>query len=107
MTDYIMNDILPRLLYEKPLFIFSNNSLYCTKNNLVYELKESKVIKFKGHKQYFTSQIRLQSLDKTRVFNEELFWIKESEEFKKTICEKQGIRSIPWGHQVPQDFYNL
>lgn len=68
---------------------------------------ETKAIKFKYHRQYFTSNIRIQSLDKTRIFNEELFWVRESKELITTICEKQGVDRLPWGHQVPRDFYKF
>jgi hypothetical protein len=103
----LLTDVIPRFLYKNPIFIFSENALLCTKNDTTYDLITSNFIKYKAHKQIIGYKIRIQRQDKTKKFDENLFWIKNFKYLSNHICKVKGIHRLPNDMDLPKEFYDF
>lgn len=102
-----ITDVIPRLLYKNPIFIISDKSLFCTKNEITYDLTTSHFIKYKAYRQLFFNHIRIQKHDKTKKINEDLLWIKNARSLSAEICKRKGVDRLPNKLEAYRDFYDL
>jgi uncharacterized membrane protein len=102
-----ITDVIPKLLYKNPIFIISDTSLFCTKNETTYDIDSSHFIKYKAYKQIFFYHIRIQKQDKTKKFNVDLFDIKNANSFCAEICKRKGINRLPNKLEAYKDFYDF